>query len=195
MRDSPENGMDKSRDPETPENTPSFARNEREDRETINGPHPAPETLEENETGTLPKRKGKAGGKPGNGNAVRHGLDANLRHGLVGGKLPKGCQYIEKRVNSLRRQVERIVLETKGQISFTDSANINSILKWERHGLLANHWLREQNEKLSPLERLKFSETIAKASDNRDRAIKALKLERDTNEDILNTLYAKRSDL
>ncbi len=54
-----------------------------------------------------------------------------------------------------------------------DAAAINSILKWERHGLLAAHWLRHEADKLSPSDRLRFSEAIAKASDNRDRNIAA----------------------
>lgn len=104
-------------------------------------------------------------------------LDANRRYGLVGGKLPKGCQYIENRVNGLRRQVESAIVELKGEIGIVDAANVNSILKWERHGLLAAHWLRHEAGKLSPTERLKFSEAIAKASDARDRAIRSLGLD------------------
>lgn len=44
------------------------------------------------------------------------------------------------------------------------------------HGLLAAHWLRHEVEKLTPVERLKFSEQVAKASDNRDRAMRMLNL-------------------
>jgi len=102
-----------------------------------------------------------------------------MRHGLRGSKLPKGCEYIENRVNALRRQVEEAVLALKGEINIVDAAAINSILKWERHGLLAAHWLRREAENLSASERLKFSEAIAKASDNRDRNIRALGLDQE----------------
>jgi len=111
---------------------------------------------------------GRSGAPKGNSNATRHGLK--------GGKLPKGCQYIENTVNELRRQVEDAVMEAKGVINFVDAAAVNSILKWERHGALATHWLRHEASNLSIGDRLKFSEQIAKASDNRDRAIRSLQL-------------------
>jgi hypothetical protein len=137
---------------------------------------------------TEPKRfcgkPGRSGPPNGNANA--------LRHGLRGGKLPKGCQYIENRVNSLRRQVEAAVIEAKGEINVVDAAAINSVLKWERHGLLAAHWLRHQGDKLSPTELLKFSEAIAKASDARDRNIRALGLDRDKADGVLEALYERQ---
>lgn len=114
------------------------------------------------------------------------------RHGMSGGKLPKGCQYIENRVNALRRQVEAALLSAKGSIGIVDAAAVNSILKWERHGLLAAHWLRKEAEKLSAGDRLRFSEAIAKASDNRDRNIRALGLDRDSADKVLDALYARR---
>lgn len=110
----------------------------------------------------------KRGGQPGNVNTQRHGLR--------GGKLPAGCQHIENAVNSLRRQVEAAVIEQKGEINIVDAAAINSILKWERHGLLASHWLRKEAASLTPADRLRFSEAIAKASDQRDRNIRVLGL-------------------
>ncbi|MEX1095239.1 MAG: hypothetical protein WED34_04270 [Planctomycetales bacterium] len=179
--------------PDTPEKAPP------EGRQAERGPHSLPDAAEGGGKGNTPPgenghaterpsarfgpgqpahycgKTGRSGGKPGV--PATHGLDVNRRYGLQGGKLPKGCQYIENRVNILRRQVEEAVLERKGEITFVDAANVNSILKWERHGLLANHWLRKEAEKLSPTERLKFSEAIAKASDARDRAIRALGLD------------------
>ena len=114
-------------------------------------------------------KAGRSGPKPGNTNAQRHGMS--------GGKLPQGCQYIEHRVNKLRRQMEAATVDLKGEINILDAASINSILKWERHGLLAAHWLRHEIDSLKAADRLKFSEAIAKASDNRDRNIKALGLD------------------
>jgi hypothetical protein len=109
------------------------------------------------------------GGPPkGSSNAIRHGLRGN--------SLPKGCRYIENAVNKLRRNVEDALMEVKGEINFVDAAAVNSILKWERHGLLAAHWLRKEGNNLSAGDRLKFSEATAKASDNRDKAIRSLGL-------------------
>jgi hypothetical protein len=130
-------------------------------------------------------KKGRSGGKKGNVNAQRHGM--------AGGKLPAGCVYIERRCNALRAQVEQAVLALKGEISIVDAAAVNSILKWERHGLLAAHWLRKEADKLSAGDRLRFSEAIAKASDARDRNIRALGLDRDGAEDLLDKLYSRQA--
>jgi hypothetical protein len=115
-------------------------------------------------------------GKPGRSGPPK-GSANNLRHGMKGSKLPAGCKYIEGRVNNLRRQVEEALIAIKGEINILDAAAVNSILKWERHGLLASHWLRHEIKKLSATDRLKFSEAIAKASDNRDKAIRSLGLD------------------
>ena len=100
-----------------------------------------------------------------------------LRHGLYAGKLSKGLGYVEKRINAFRRIIEQQVVASKGSISMTDAACINSACKWERHGCLAQDWLRKEAAQLSPSDRLKFSEAIAKASDNRDRNLRQLGLD------------------
>lgn len=137
-------------------------------------------------------KNGTPEGKPARKRGAPVGNTNAQRHGMAGGKLPKGMQYVEKRVNSLRRQVEAAIIDVKGEITLVDAANVNSILKWERHGMLAMHWLRKEADKLTPSERLKFSEAIAKASDNRDRAIRALGLDRDKADNVLDALYTRR---
>ncbi len=130
--------------------------------------------------------KGKAGRSGPPGNANRH------RHGMHGSKLPKGCEYIEKRVNiSPPPRSSAALLDAKGEIGIVDAAAINSVLKWERHGLLAAHWLRKEADKLSASDRLRFSEAIAKASDNRDKNIRSLCLDRDQADNLLDALYAR----
>lgn len=115
----------------------------------------------------------------------------NVRHGMHGSKLPKGCEYVEQRVNILRRTIEAAILEAKGEINIVDAAAINSILKWERHGLLANHWLKKNIDTLSASELLKFSEATAKASDARDKNIRQLGLDRDRQDTLMDQLYAR----
>src|SRR5438105_2024522 len=121
---------------------------------------------------------------PGSGPGARPGNMNARRHGMRSSKLPPGCEYIEKRVLSLRRRVEQAVIEAKGRITFVDAATINSIARWEQHGLLAAFWLRKQIDKLSAADRLRFSEAIAKAGDNRDKNIKQLGLDRDEADDL-----------
>ncbi len=117
--------------------------------------------------------KGKGGPPLGSQNAFRHGMKA--------GKLPKGMAYIEKRTNLYRLELEGAVLDVKGSISVADAAAINTACKWERHAMLALHWIRKDSEKdvptLSANDHLRFSEAIAKASDARDRNIRLLGLD------------------
>lgn len=112
----------------------------------------------------------RSGGPPkGSTNAIRHGMMTS--------KLPKKLEWVEKKANAFRRRLEAAVEEAKGDITLTDAATINTAVKWERHAMLAQAWLREQEATLSASDRLRFSEAIAKASDNRDRNIRQLGLD------------------
>lgn len=120
-----------------------------------------------------PPKPAATPGKPG----PPYGSQNAARHYLQAGKLPKRLQYIEHRINNLRRHLEEECVAAKGEVNIVSAAAINSACKWERHGLLAQHWLRHEADKLSAGDRLRFSEAIAKASDNRDRNIRALGLD------------------
>lgn len=120
--------------------------------------------------------KRKRGGQPGNRNALRHAMRA--------GKLPPELAYLENRLNAFRRQLEDAVIEAKGEISIPDAATINTALKWERHGTLAQRWLTTKYEELGPDQMLYFSREVARASTERDRAIATLKLSRDKVTDV-----------
>ena len=98
-------------------------------------------------------KKGQRGAPRGNDNAARHYLKA--------GKLPPTMAYIEKRVNAFRRHLEDAVGKAKGEVSIVDAAAINSALKWERHGILCQHYLRHNEETLSVDQFLKYSEAMA----------------------------------
>ena len=114
-------------------------------------------------TGTEHQPAKKRGPPKGSVNAIRHGLTA--------GMLPKGCKHIENQCNGLRRQLEDVVMEQKGEVSLVDAAIIQTALKWERHGALCVRWLRLKADELKPTEFLSFSRDIARASTERDRAI------------------------
>lgn len=114
-------------------------------------------------------------GKAGRSGAPKDNRN-NMRHGLKAGKLPADAQYIEHQMNALRRQLEDAVIATKGEVSLTDAAHVQTAIKWERHGALALRWLRVDGENLKPVERLTFSREIARASAERDKAIAAMDL-------------------
>ena len=123
-----------------------------------------------------PKRfcgvKGRSGAPKQNSNAIRHGLKA--------GKLPKDAKYIEYQMNALRRTLEETVMQARGCVGLVDAANIQTAVKWERHGALCLRWLRLEGNTLKPEQRLQFSREIARASAERDKAITALKLDQGT---------------
>lgn len=131
--------------------------------------------------GDNPRRK--RGGQSANRNALRHGLKA--------GQLPRDAKYIEVRLNIFRRQLEDAVLAAKREVSLADAAAIQTCLRWERHAALAQRWLVKADKTMSPTEKLNFSREIARASTERDRAIAALELDRDSQAGILDALYSR----
>ena len=66
-----------------------------------------------------------------------------LRHGLTAGSLPAGCTYIRRESNRLRCALEDAVIELRGEVGLADAAAINSAVRWERHAMLAQRWLRK----------------------------------------------------
>jgi len=118
-------------------------------------------------------------------------LRGHLRHGLKAGQLPDGCKYVELRLNKFRRYVEDCVIAAKGEVSLTDAAYIQSAMRWERHGVLAQRWLKQNFDKMTHADKLRFSREIADASDKRDKAIRNLNLDYDRTQDVLADLYAK----
>jgi hypothetical protein len=140
-------------------------------------------------------KKNNAAGSPhvgkGSGMGARLGNRHGLRHGLQSGRLPKGCKYIEVRLNCFRRQLEDAVIAVKGELGILDSANIQTAIRWERHGMLAQRWLRLQADELKPVEQLTFSREIARASTERDRALALLGLDLKPEPIDLRTYIAK----
>lgn len=122
-----------------------------------------------------PKRfcgvKGRSGPRPGSQNAMRHGLRA--------GALPKDAKYIENRLNAFRRTLEQAVLIARGEVNIPDAAYIQTCLRWERHACLAQRWLNKAGDTLKPADKLTFSREIARASSERDKAITALKIDKE----------------
>jgi len=110
------------------------------------------------------------GATPGNSNA--------MTHGLYSGALPAGCGYIRKYTDKLRVTLERAVLAMASELTVYDAACIMSAVRWERHALLAQKWLRLHSAEMTHDQRLAYSREIARASTERDRSIKALGLDR-----------------
>lgn len=121
-------------------------------------------------------QKGKPGAPKGSMNAFRHGLKC--------ANLPKSCRYIFHRLNSLRRILEAAVLESKGEINMVDGAAINTAIRWERAAQL-----HERRYRLEPDKYLDSPDKAATASERRDKAIAALRIDRDVRDNLIDSLY------
>lgn len=111
------------------------------------------------------------------------------RHGLRSASLPKGASYISRATNELRRAVEDAVLDAKGAVDILDAATIQTIVRLERHAMLAQRWLRREHEKMSLAERLKFSAEVGRASAERDKALRSLGIGATGKADLLAEAY------
>jgi hypothetical protein len=91
------------------------------------------------------------------------------------GSLPPGCDYIRRLCNSMRVELESAVAALRGEVSLADAATIQTATRFERHAQLAQRWLK-LNPELPVDVKLSISRDIAKASEARDRCIRALGL-------------------
>lgn len=137
-------------------------------------------------------KKPKFCGKKGRSGAPKNNRN-NLRHGLKAGQLPADAKYIEIRLNTFRQKLEDAVMLVRGEVSLVDAAAIQTCLRWERHAALAQRWLVKATDDLKPTERLNFSREIARASSERDKALAALKLDRDAKQSIVEALYSPKA--
>jgi hypothetical protein len=114
----------------------------------------------------------------------------SLRHGLRAGSLPKGASYIKREINLLRREIETAVMNRHGEIDLYRAALIQTAIRWERHGMLVQRWLRREAGEMDAAQRLAYSRDIARASESRDRCLKELGLNAGDHADILDALYS-----
>jgi hypothetical protein len=104
-----------------------------------------------------------------------------MRHGLTAGALPKGCGYVARMVSLFRSDIETAILRSHGlasieAIGLFEAALINTAVRWERHALLCQRWLRREVATMTQSERLAYSREVATASASRDRCLERLGL-------------------
>ncbi len=103
----------------------------------------------------------------------------SMRHGLRSGRLPKGCSYVKREADSLWNKIEDAVADANdGIVTLYQDALIQTAIKWERHGMLAQRWLRLDARDMDASTRLSYSREIARSSVERDRCLKELGLDR-----------------
>jgi hypothetical protein len=110
-------------------------------------------------------------GQPGNTNGARHGC-------YIVGILPKKLKNVERQVAKLRLALENAVMAQRSRVTVSEGAHINSACRWERLSQLAANWLRKRHDEMSDADRLAYARESARASSERDKCIKALKLDK-----------------
>lgn len=129
--------------------------------------------------------------RQGNRNATRHGLTA--------GQLPKGAAYVRRITDSLRVALERAITDRNGgEVSLYHAALIQSAVRWERHSLLSQRWLRQEAATMNADQRLAYSRETARASAERDKCLKLLGLDISAHDhqqaEMIRTLYGPQPD-
>lgn len=113
-----------------------------------------------------------------------------LRHGLRSGQLPAGCGYVARITRELRQAIEDAVAgRNDGAVSLYHASLINTAIRWERHSLLCQRWLRNEADKLNPDQRLAYSRETARASAERDKCLRLLGLDKSDLEAQIDQLY------
>ncbi len=115
-----------------------------------------------------------------------------IRHGLRAGRLPRGASYVKRETDALRRIIEDAVAESNdGSVTLYHAALVQSVIRWERHGMLCQRWLRLESDQLSADQRVSFSREVARASSERDKCLRELGLNEKPNSDMWSVLDAR----
>lgn len=123
----------------------------------------------------------------GNTHRATHGVWSFLALG----KLPKGGAYIRRLLGELRRELETRVNAAHGEISLGNAALVTTVCRHEGRALLLSRYLALEAESLKLLDRMTMLEAIGRATDARDKAIRALDLDRDTEAFDFKAFYAE----
>jgi hypothetical protein len=109
----------------------------------------------------------------GNSNAWKHGL----RSSLVLVAVPPKAAWIKKLMAAFRRDLEAAVVERHGEVSLMRAAVINSASRHETIAQLAGRMLKLAGDEVKTETKLAILDRIGRATDARDRCIRALDLE------------------
>jgi hypothetical protein len=120
-------------------------------------------------------------GTPSNTNALKHGL--RLRGSM------SGVVYVDRAVRRFRVALEAAVVDARGELDTMAQATVQTAAAYFRHSMLAARWLRIHDKDLNHDQRLKYSEAVARALADRDRAMQRLGLDKSTANvwDVLST--------
>jgi hypothetical protein len=112
----------------------------------------------------------------GNISRLTSGLRRSHRY-LTAGRLPPRMSYIRRITREFRTALERAVTDAHGEVSMEHAGIVNTAMRFEVAALLAQRWLSEAGDTLSPSDKLAHVKLIAEASASRDKCVKLLKLD------------------
>lgn len=147
-----------------------------------------------------------AGGRfaPGNkaalGSGPPIGNTNNLRHGLQSAqvlrlsKLPEELEFIARAVRVFRKYARHeLEIKTGRPLNVYETAVLQSCCRHETRAALAGRWLRELGPGATIEQRLALTKTISDASDQRDKCLQRLGLDRVGDADPWQALTASYS--
>lgn len=114
-----------------------------------------------------------------NQNRLTHGVN----YFLATGALPPGASYVQKVIAVFRRAVEYEIAERNGELSLYHHAVIQTACRHEVVAQLWQRWLKAEAKNMSVGERLSVTQAIARASTDRDKCLKELRLDRRPGDD------------
>jgi len=111
----------------------------------------------------------------------------HVKHGLTAGRLlPKGCGWIILMSRRFQRALVAAAKRQRAEIGqdpddvelpVWDLGVIQTCVRWERHAMLSQRWLRQNGENMKPMELLHFSREVCRASNERDKCMRSLGLD------------------
>lgn len=122
----------------------------------------------------------------GNKSRLTHGV----RSFVETGELPAGTSYIKGKLRQFRAAVEAEVQLANGELSLYQACLIQTACRHETVAQLWQRWLRVEMETLTIDQRLSVTQAIARASKERDAALKELGLNRDERKGAIEALFA-----
>lgn len=97
---------------------------------------------------------------------------------------------MKREVDVMRVAIEDAVVAAKGEVGLYDAATIQSAMRWERHAMLAQRWLRLSINEMDAATKLSYSREIARASTERDKCLERLGLNVSDVNNAIDALYA-----
>jgi hypothetical protein len=110
---------------------------------------------------------------------------------LTVGNLPRQMLVVRREGAKYRRLVEDETIKAKGKIGLTDAHLIDTASAGTIQAGICRWLLRERINDMQPAEILACTQALLKGKQTRDAAIRALDLDRDRTQDMLDMLYGQ----